>query len=311
MDAAQAAGRLLFLRRCSTLVVAAFITAACGCASLKRDKAPLDSVAACRQLSHEGVAAMERGEAGQARTLLEQAVAASPSDLDARRQLAEALWQTGARQEAAVHIEAAIRLEPRHTATVVRSGEMLLSLGAVNRAQTRADEAIALDPTLAEAWALRGRVFKHRGEPERALADLQQALRYDGDAVDALVDAAELQLQLGRPQRCLTTIGQAIERSPQGPEARRAHWVSGLAYRAVNRPEDAVASLYAASLGGPPNAVLLYELASAQQAAGRTEEATATVRQALAADGQHGPSRALMAQLAARDAPGADAPLRR
>lgn len=310
MDALRAAGPSTCALR-QAAIATLLAVAASGCASLKRDKAPLDSVAACRQLSHEGMAALERGQADQARTLLEQAVAASPSDLDARRQLAEALWQTGARQEAAVHIEAAVRLEPRHTATVVRSGEMLLSLGAVNRAQVRAEEAIALDPTLAEAWALRGRVFKHRGEPERALADLQQALRYDGDAIDTLVDAAEIQLQLGRPQRCLTTVQQAIERSPQGPQSRRAYWVSGLAYRAVNRPEDAVASLYAASLGGAPNAVLLYELASAQQAAGRAEEATATVRQALAADGEHAPSRALLAQLAARDATGGEATLRR
>jgi tetratricopeptide (TPR) repeat protein len=309
MEASQAAGR----STCAIdwLALAATLALAAGCASLKRDKGPLDSVAECRQLSHDAMAAMERGQADQARALLEQAVAASPSDLDARRQLAEALWQTGARQEAAVHIEAAVRLEPRHTATVVRSGEMLLSLGAVNRAQARAEEAIALDPTLPEAWALRGRVFKQRGEPERALADLQHALRYDGDAVEALIDAAELQLQLGRPQRSLTTVQQAIACSPQGTPLRRANWVSGLAYRAVNRPEEAVSSLYAASIGGSPNAVILYELASAQQAAGRADEATTTVRQALAADGQHAPSRALLAQLAARDASGADATLRR
>lgn len=310
MDATRAAGPFTYASR-QAAIAALLALAACGCASLKRGKPPLDSVAACRQLSHEGMAALERGQADQARALLEQAVAASPSDLDARRQLAEALWQTGARQEAAVHIEAAVRLEPRHTATVVRSGEMLLSLGAVNRAQVRAEEAIALDPTLADAWALRGRVFKHRGEPERALADLQQALRYDGDAIDTLVDAAELQLQLGRPQRCLTTIQQAIERSPQGPDSRRAYWISGLAYRGVNRPEEAVTSLYTASLAGAPDAELLYELARAQQAAGRPAEATATARQALAANDQHSPSRALLTQLAARDATGADATLRR
>ena len=84
-----------------------------------------------------------------------------------------------------------------------------------------------------------------------------------------------------------------------------------MAYRAVNRPEDAVASLYAASVGAAPNAVLLYELARAQDAAGRAEEATATVRQALAADGDHAPSRALLAQLAGGDATAGGATLRR
>ena len=84
-----------------------------GCAHLRRDKVTSDEVVACRQLSREGVAALERGDCTRARELLDQAVAASPSDLEARRELAEVLWQEGSHQEAMVHMEAAVRLDPR------------------------------------------------------------------------------------------------------------------------------------------------------------------------------------------------------
>ena len=43
---------------------------------------------------------MELGNYNQACTLLENAVATSPTDIDAHRQLAEALWQMGRQHEA-------------------------------------------------------------------------------------------------------------------------------------------------------------------------------------------------------------------
>jgi tetratricopeptide (TPR) repeat protein len=268
-----------------------------GCTTLRRQKASADSIAACRQLSRDGVAAIERGDNARAQTLLEEAVAAEPSDIDARRQLAEVLWQNEARQEAVVHMEAAVRLEPRHAPTLVRSGEMLLGLRAADRALERAERALALDPALAGAWALRGRVFRTQNDHERALADFQQALRYHPQAPNVLLEVAELQYQLGRPQRALTTVQCLLDSYPQGEEPRRALWLEGLAYGAVDRPHDAVASLAAASTRGPAQPELLYQLARAQSAAGDASGAAVTARQALAADGGHEASRALLAQL--------------
>ena len=55
-------------------------------------------------------------------------------------------------------------------------------------------------------------------------------------------------------------------------------WLEGLAYAAVNRPEDAVDALYAASTRGAAEPELLYQLARAQQAAGQTADAAATAQ---------------------------------
>ncbi len=274
-------------------LVGALLTA--GCTSLRRHTDAAEAAGACRQLSREGVAAMERGDPTRARTLLDQAVKASPNDVDARRQLAEVMWRSGDAEGALAHVEEAVRLDPTHAPTVVRSGEMLLGRGVADRALERAEQALVLDSALASAWALRGCAHRYRGELDKALADMHQALRYNPNATDVLLDAAELQFQLGRPQRCLTTLQNLLETYPPGQEPRRALWLEGLAYGAVNRPADAVDCLYAASARGAAEPELLYQLARAQSAAGQRAAAAATARQA--ADAGHEASRTLLAEL--------------
>jgi len=264
---------------------------------MRRQKIVPESVAACRQLAREGISAMELGHYKEARTLLENAVDTSPTDIDARRQLAEALWQMGRQQEAVVHMEAAARFDPTHAPTLVRSGEMLLSSGNDRRAFERAEEAIGLEPTLAGAWELRGRIYHQRHQLSRGLADLQQALHYAPQETEVLLEVAEIQYQLQRPQRCLTTLHHLLDHCPPGSEPQRALWLEGLAYGKLDRPRDAVASLVTATEHGPAQADLLYALAKAEVTVGSPEAATRSARQALAVDNGHQASRALLAQL--------------
>ncbi len=282
-----------------------------GCASMRKQKIVPESIAACRQMSRDGVAAMELGQWDESRSLLQEAVSTSPTDIDARRHLAEVLWQTGDHRDAVVHMEAAVRLDPRNAPTVVRSGEMLLAVGAVDSAAERAQQAIALDATLAGAWALRGRVYRQRDDAPRALADLQQALRFSPHCTDVLLDTAEIQYDSGKVQRCLTTLHHLLDVYAPGEEPQRALWLEGLAYQALDRPDDAVESLYAASLRGAPQADLLYQLARAEQTAGHPAAAANTVRQALSVDTEHQPSRVLLAQLESSGAPRHDGVIRR
>jgi tetratricopeptide (TPR) repeat protein len=266
-----------------------------GCATFRGRKDPAEAVGECRQLSREGVVALEHGDAARARLLLEQAVATSPTDVDARRNLAEALWRDNEPSGAVEQIERAAELDPRHVATIVRAGEMLLGVRDVDRAQLRADEALVLDSTQAGAWALRGRVYRQRGDSERALADFHQALRYNPRAADVLLEAAQLQYELGRPQRCLTTLQNLLDLYPEDQQPRPALWLEGLAFAAVDRKQDAVDSLYAATTQGAPDPELLYQLARAQNDIGQTAAAAPTARQA--ADAGHVGSQSLLAQI--------------
>lgn len=289
MPARLPACRLLL---CSGLALACLP----GCASLRQKIVP-DSVAACRDFQREGVAALERGDDERAHEMLVKAVSASPTDVDARRQLAEVLWEEGRPNEAIEQIEAAVELEPTHGPTVVRAGEMLLAAGQIDQAQPFAQRGLALDHTSPGAWALRGRIYRRQGNAERALADLQRALQYAPDSRDILFDVSELHYQLGRPQRCLTTLHYLLDRYPRGEQPQRALWLEGLAYQSVDRPREAAASLLAASTRGEPHPELLYQLAKVEAALGRPAAATSAVRQALALDSEHAESRALLASL--------------
>ena len=270
-----------------------------------------ESLATCRELSQNGVTAMEHGEWDKACAVLDEAVATSPTDAEARRHLAEALWQSYSRQEAVFHMEAAVQLDPRHAPTVVRAGEMLLEVGEIDRAQKRAETAIALDSTLAGGWALRGRVQRQRGSTKRALADLQQALRFAPHHTDVLLQVAEVQYELGRPQRCLSMLHRLLDIYPPGEEPQKALWLEGLAYGAMDRHQDSVESLAAASQRGPASANLLYQLALAEQSAGQTAAAANTVRRVLAIDQGHQQGRILLARLQGFADPGRGDVIRR
>ncbi len=280
---------------------------AVGCMAM-RNKGEIvpESVVACRELSRQGVSAMEQGASQEACTYLVEAVETSPTDIDARRQLAEALWQADRRSEAVVQMEAAVRLDERHAPTIVRAGQMLLEIGDLGRSFQRAEQGIGLDATLADAWALRGRLFHRHGELQRSLADLQQALHYAPRNEDILFEVAQVQSQIGHPQRCLTTLHHLLDRCTPGDEPQRALWLQGLAYQQVERPQDALESLMAATYRGPPHADLFHALAQVELTLGMHAASEVSARKALALDSQHVASRTLLTRLHSDQVPKED-----
>jgi tetratricopeptide (TPR) repeat protein len=248
--------------------------------------------------------ALQSGQWDQAESLMRQALAASPDDAKVRAQLAEALWNRGAANEAMSHMAAAVRLEPKNGEYLVRAGEMALASGAKDAALENAERAIRLEPQLASAWALRGRTFRLMNQPERALADLQHALVFSPDRGDLLLEVAVMYRERGQSARCLTTLHHLHDTYPPGEEPQFALQLEGLTLMDLKRPHQAAEVLTAAASRGPMNADLLFQLAQAQSAAGEFEAATNAAQRALAVDGTHQPSRKLLAQLAAQTSAG-------
>ncbi len=286
------------------MLAAIIIVCGSGCAMFGRRSPAPEKVAACRELSRQGAAAMESGDWQRAESLLEEALAASPDDVEAHRYLAEALWHRGATEEALSQMATASRLRPTDARLPVRAGEMLLARGARAAALAHAEQAIGLDPQLATAWALRGRVFWQLNQPDRALADLGRALEFAPRSSDVLWDMAVLYRERGQAARCLTTLHQLHDTYRSGEEPQMSLLLEGQTLLDLNRSHQAAESFLAAAQRGPPSAEILYSLAHAQFAAGRFGEATAAAEQALAIDGSHHASRQLLAQLAAEAAPG-------
>jgi tetratricopeptide (TPR) repeat protein len=268
-----------------------------GCRLPGGDGPVSQSVVNCRQLSQQGVAAMERGEWRQAEALLNEAVEACPVDADARAHLAEALWQRGARDEAITQLSKAAELAPDNAALHVRAAEMQLAKGDVQAAQREADAAIDLDPKLASAWAVRGRVLSARGLRREALADFHRALGYSPDSQRLKLEVAELYRELNAPQKALAVLQNLAETYSPGEEPQHVLYLQGLALMALSRYDDACNALAGAALRAPPTAEILYRLADAELKAGRAQDAIRTAEQAVAMDPRHEPSRQLLGRI--------------
>jgi tetratricopeptide (TPR) repeat protein len=255
------------------------------------------SLATCRQLSQQGIAALERGQPEQAEALLAKAVDACPIDPEARYHYGEALWRRGARHEAIAQLEEASRLAREDAMLRVRLAEMHLATGQGERARESAEEALDLDPELPAAWAIRGRVMRASGQPRRALADFHRALGYAPQHRPILLEVAELYRQLNQPERALATLHTLADTYSPGGEPQQVLYLMGLAYLARGRYEDAAESLSAAASREQPNPEIFYRLGEAEMLAGHPGEAAAAARRALALEPQHGPSRRLLDRL--------------
>ncbi len=256
-----------------------------------------ESLVMSRQLTQQGVAALEQGQPTRAVQSLADAVRTSPVDPDARRHYAEALWQAGDRGQAIAQMGEAVRLTPSDASARVRLAEMQLAAGDVEAARRNAAEAIDRNPKLAAAWAVRARVMRAVGQPRRALADCHRALALAPDDRELLMMTAELYRQLNQPQRALGTLHTLADTYLPGEEPYEVLMLQGYAYVALGRYDDAVRSYQAALMLQPASPEVLYHLAEAELKADRPVEAAAAARQVLALRPEHRESLAILRQV--------------
>lgn len=267
-----------------------------GCRIAGREGPASRSLVTSRQLSQQGVAALERGQWDRADELLGQAVRACPSNVDARRHYAEARWNCGRHQEALAELEAAQRLAPEDASLAARIAEMRLAMGQTSAALDAAQRAIDLDPKQAAGWAVRARIWRAQRDWNQALADYQRALSCSPDDSRLPCEIAAVYLELHKPHRALASVQEIIDRCAPGEEPQEALVCQGLSYLALGRYEEAAESLSGAAARGRPTADILFHLAQAQWGAGRLGQALAAAEQAVALDPNHQPARILLEQ---------------
>jgi tetratricopeptide (TPR) repeat protein len=265
-----------------------------GCQLPSRQGPVPKSLADCRRLSQQGVAALDRGRQQDAESLLARAVTACPVDAEARRHYAESLWRRGAQPEAIAQLEEASRLAGDDATLSTRLAEMYLASGQLELARQHANKALDLDSRLPGAWAIRGKVLRAAGLPHDALVDNLRALGYAPKDRAVLFEVAELYRQENQPDRALQTLQRLAETYSPGEEPGDLLHRLGLAYIALGRFDDAVENFQMAVNRGRPTVEMLCDLGEAQLLAGHPAEAAAAARQALAIQPQHRPSLALL-----------------
>jgi tetratricopeptide (TPR) repeat protein len=278
-------------------LLAASWAGAGGCQLFRQHEPISKPVAQSRQLSDRGLNAMEHGDLASAQTLLSQAVKACPTDIEAHRQYAEALWNGGQRELAMQQMQKALKLAPNDPQLALRWGEMNFALGNIDDARRMADQALDLTPNDPRAWALRGRLAGSTGQYDQALADFDRSLEFCHDDRQLLLETAELYRRLNRPQRALSTLTSLCETYGPNEEPQDVLYLKGLALEALNRYDDAADAFAVALDHGPPTSELYYRLGESQLAAGRQAEADRSLAQALSIDPNHAPSRNLRDQI--------------
>lgn len=240
-----------------------------------------------RQLSQQGVSAMERGDWVRADELLAQAVKVFPQDAEARLHYAEVLWQRGGKTAALEQIDEALALSPDDARLLASAVQMKIATGQCRAADELIERALDVDPKNGSLWTLRGRLRQRAGQPREALADYHRALGYRPGDRDTLLQVAELYRQLNQPQRALAALQTLSESYPPGEEPTEVLYLTGLAYRALGRYAEAADALALALDRGPPAAETLYRLAEAQLKAGRRSESRQTALRLLALAPDH------------------------
>jgi tetratricopeptide (TPR) repeat protein len=268
------------------------------------------TLTASRKLSSEGNELLERKQPVEAEAKLAEAARTCPSDCDARRYYAEALWLRNARPQAVAQLEEACRLSPESDLRV-RLAEMYLEMGRLDEAERNVEQVLGRNFKLAAAWRVRGRVLRATGDRllaagdrdqaqrayAQALADLHRAAGCDPSDRQVIGETAAVYRSLGQPQRALESMQSLVETYSPGEEPQQVLVWIGLDYMARQRYDDAVASLTTALTRDRPTPELFYYLGQAQYSCGRSSEAAAALRQALAMDPRHAASRQLLGEI--------------
>jgi tetratricopeptide (TPR) repeat protein len=292
------------MNRCSRIsgfvrgwLLAALVLCAGGC-RMMRDEGPVPkTLARSRQLSQQAIAALQQGRSNDAERLGREAVACCPTDLEARKQLAEAMWQNGRLREAAEQFDEALRLAPRDTDLLVRSGQLYLEAARFDSAALRAEEAIRSDPQSASAWRLRGAVQHATGQNDGALSDYLRALGYRPHDSATLLALARLYRQTGRSDRALAAVRVILESYPAGEEPAELLVLEGETLAELRRYDEAADRLARGIARGNPSADWLAQLAEIELRAGRVLSAHDSLRRSLTLDPSHNASLALLREL--------------
>jgi tetratricopeptide (TPR) repeat protein len=274
---------------CSLLLCCAMT----GCQTFSRRGPVPKEVQNCRELSAEGMAAMDRGDWQHAEKLFDDAIRTCPVDAEARRRYAEVLWHRGEANAAMGQLEEAARLSPDKPEVAIRMGEIYLSLDRWENARRAADQALAIDRANPSAWSLRARANQASGDMRQAMADFQRALACQPGDPTTLEQLAELYRRMGQPERALTALQTWIDTYPPGDEPPRALHLQGLALASLSRHEAAVESYDLAIRRGGPSPDLYCHLAESELAAGHSEQAQRAVEKALSMAPQHAAGRTL------------------
>jgi len=205
-------------------------------------------VAAARQWSGNGIAAVKRGAVGEARAYFAKASSQLPSDHRIVANVARTHFQQGQIKQAIDVMRQAIDLDGDDP-------ELLAELGE-------------------------GKIRAAKGEFKEALSDYQRALGIDGSREDIQLQIVKTYQHLGEPLRALSAVEQLLEKYPTQRQPEAAILAKSSALLQLNQHSPAIEVLEVASQRSDISSTVFLALAHTQTSAGRHRVALQTLTQA-------------------------------
>lgn len=248
-------------------VVICVVSLAGGCHIFRPHPVDLQSSIA-REMTYNGIDAMQRGRSVEAQNLFSKAAEVAPEDQRIRAELARTFVQNGQVQQAIAQMQRAVELSGGEASYHVELGLLYAQTGQWVLAGQEAERALNNNRRLASAWALKGQVEKAMGQLDQARTSLHRALAHDPELSEVRFQLAQVYFELRQPQRSLSVLDGLMRRF--GPAERPARYLllDAQALAEIGQLDQAAEVLAQAADGPEPTPEMLLELSRIQMLRG-------------------------------------------
>lgn len=224
-----------------------------------------------------GMANQNTGDRKGAERHYRRGLEIAPDNVELHNALGWTLFQDGRSAEAVAEYERALALDPKHAKAHNNLALAQVELGHFAEAAEHFAASLAIEPK-AEIYSDLGFVKARLGRPEDALADYRKALELDPNCASAHFNLAVTYVQAGALDQAESHYRQAL---PGRPTAE-VH--NGLAYVLARqgRTDEAIAEFRAAIAADPKFVPAYNNLAEALARQGKLEDAAEYYRRSLA-----------------------------
>jgi tetratricopeptide (TPR) repeat protein len=150
--------------------------------------------------------------------LLQRAVAARPSSVEAKLALATAQIRAGEAKSAEPMLRAILAKDPKNVPAATELGAALVALGSYPEAEKLLRGSLEKMPNDFDASFALAQLFEKTGQNEEAFTQYRNAADLKRDSIEPLLAAARLGLTLARPQLAGALLERALERAPKSAE---------------------------------------------------------------------------------------------
>lgn len=229
-------------------------------------------------LRRRGRLLLRLGRKTEGTQVLKTALSASERDPHAYFEVADALKEQGAYQDALPYYQKGIQLEPTNKTGLLSMAETLFLAGRFNEAAQYVDPLLRVDPYDLRAWRVRADVYRSLQRDTEVLYSLKAILLLDPDNVAMWEEKARIHMARGEKVDAYECLTNLLKHPADKYDAPKLWLVHGDLARELGKPDEALASYDRAAQASPDAKMeVAYRKASVLSEQGKAPEALSSL----------------------------------